>query len=99
MGRTEFLTLTITSEPRLESANHNESEMALFYECMQSCTQNMLDTADIVRDGDVTTIDKGFSVRLRLAGCSKTDGIYNLVARIYILLTKSPRKSPRVSGP
>ena len=28
-----------------------ESEMALFYECMQKCSQNMLDTANIVRDG------------------------------------------------
>ena len=33
-----------------------ESEMALFYECMQKCAQNVLDTADIVRDGDVSPI-------------------------------------------
>jgi hypothetical protein len=52
MGRTEFLTPTIRSEPRLESANHNESEMALFFECMVQCAQKALDTADIVRDGD-----------------------------------------------
>ncbi len=26
--------------------------MALFYECMQKCAQKVLDTADIVRDGD-----------------------------------------------
>ena len=28
--------------------------MALFNECMQSCAHIVLDTADIVRDGDVT---------------------------------------------
>src|SRR5450432_3146371 len=27
-----------------------ESEMALFLECMQSCAQKVVDTADIVRD-------------------------------------------------
>ena len=27
--------------------------MALFYECMQKCAQKVLDTADIVRDGDL----------------------------------------------
>jgi hypothetical protein len=37
LGRTEYLTRTIQSEPRLERANHNESEMALFSECMQKC--------------------------------------------------------------
>ncbi len=29
--------------------------MALFSECMPSCAQNVLDTADIVRDGDFST--------------------------------------------
>ncbi len=28
----------------------NESEMALFSECMPKCAQKRLDTADIVRD-------------------------------------------------
>ena len=28
--------------------------MALFYECIQKCARKLLDTADIVRDGDVT---------------------------------------------
>jgi hypothetical protein len=28
----------------------NESEMALFYECMRKCARKLLDTADIVRD-------------------------------------------------
>ena len=32
----------------------NESEMALFYECRQKCSQKLLDTADIVRDRDVS---------------------------------------------
>ena len=29
-----------------------ESEMALFYECMLQCARKVLDAADIVRDGD-----------------------------------------------
>jgi len=28
----------------------NESEMALFFECMLRCVQKVLDTADIVRE-------------------------------------------------
>ena len=32
-----------------------ESEMALFYECIRKC--DLLDTADIVRDGDLTPIN------------------------------------------
>jgi len=31
--------------------------MALFNECMQSCAHIVLDTADIVRDGDLSPID------------------------------------------
>jgi hypothetical protein len=31
----------------------NESEMALFSECMLKCDRKLLDTADIVRDGDL----------------------------------------------
>ncbi len=30
--------------------------MALFNECMQGCALEMLDTADIVRDGDLATV-------------------------------------------
>jgi hypothetical protein len=53
MGRTELLTLTIRSEPRLEMRKTiHESEMALFFECMRSCAHRVLDIADIVRDGD-----------------------------------------------
>jgi hypothetical protein len=29
--------------------------MALFFECMQECAQKVLDAADIVRDGDLST--------------------------------------------
>ncbi len=32
--------------------------MALFNECMQECARKGLDTADIVRDGDLTPIDE-----------------------------------------
>ena len=30
--------------------------MALFYECMERCAHIVLDIADIVRDGDFTTV-------------------------------------------
>jgi hypothetical protein len=33
-----------------KSNTFNESKMALFYECTQSCARKVLDTADIVRD-------------------------------------------------
>jgi hypothetical protein len=56
LGRTEFLTAAIASEPWSESATFNESEMALFFECMLQCAQKALDSADIVRDGDLTPI-------------------------------------------
>jgi hypothetical protein len=29
--------------------------MALFFECMLECARKVIDTADIVRDGDITT--------------------------------------------
>jgi hypothetical protein len=38
----------------LEAQTIHESEMALFSECMQWCARKTIDTADIVRDGDVT---------------------------------------------
>ena len=38
--------------------------MALFHECMQSCAHIVLDTADIVRDGDITTV-AGLSRQIR----------------------------------
>lgn len=33
--------------------------MALFFECVQQCARKTLDTADIVRDGDLSTAKKG----------------------------------------
>ena len=66
MGRTEFLTLTIRSEPRLESANQpRERNGALQQECMHSCAHTVIDTADIVRDGDLTPIERGFRAPLK----------------------------------
>jgi hypothetical protein len=52
----------------LESATFNESEMALFFECMLECARKVIDTADIVRDGDLSTVDGSFdsSVSCRL---------------------------------
>jgi hypothetical protein len=32
--------------------------MALFNECMQSCAHIVLDTADIVRDGDISPFER-----------------------------------------
>jgi hypothetical protein len=41
--------------------------MALFFECMPQCAQKVFDTADIVRDGDVTPtmLDLGRSSKPR----------------------------------
>ena len=56
MGRTEFLTPTIRSEPWVGKRKPTKrAKWRSFYECMQECAQNLVDTADIVRDGDVTT--------------------------------------------
>jgi hypothetical protein len=33
-----------------KSNSFNESEMALFYECMLMCARKLLDTADIVKE-------------------------------------------------
>ena len=46
---------TFNSEPRLNAQLIYESEMALFPECMLSCAQRVLDIANIVRDGDLST--------------------------------------------
>ena len=40
----------LCGEPWLEQQLFIESEMALFLECRLTCVQNMLDTADIVRE-------------------------------------------------
>ena len=45
---------TISSEPKVGLANFNQSEMALDSERMPQCARKRLDTADIVRDGDVS---------------------------------------------
>jgi hypothetical protein len=57
MGRTEFLTWkTITSEPTVGKGNTiNESEMALFFECMQQCARKVLDTGRHCQRGDFST--------------------------------------------
>jgi hypothetical protein len=43
---------TIRSEPRLEGANNLRERNGALHECMQSSPHIVLDTADIVRDGD-----------------------------------------------
>jgi len=59
MGRTECQTriliasgLWLASKGKSNSSSNssNESEMALFFECMLLCAQKVLDTADIVRE-------------------------------------------------
>src|SRR5208337_2796431 len=46
-----------------------ESEMALFYECIQKCARKLLDTADIVRDGDFTPVLAKHSKSFSLIDC------------------------------
>jgi hypothetical protein len=54
MGRTESLNLKNDYERACGWYGHfNKSEMALFSECMDRYAQKLLDTAGIVRDGDV----------------------------------------------
>jgi hypothetical protein len=54
MGRIETSDLKrITSEPvvgKAKSKTFNESEMALFSECMQKCGKKGIDRAGVVRD-------------------------------------------------
>src|ERR1700722_7737769 len=38
-----------------KAQTNDESEMALFFECMLQCAQKVLDAADIVRDGDLSS--------------------------------------------
>src|SRR5271167_3382767 len=42
-----------------KSNRFNESEMALFYECMLKCARKLLDTADIVRDAMLRQLTLG----------------------------------------
>ena len=58
LGRTEFLALMIQSEPRLKSANHpRERNGALLTSAHRSVPKTVLDTADIVRDRDLSPIE------------------------------------------
>jgi hypothetical protein len=75
MGRTEFLTWkTITSEPTVGKGNTiHESEMALFFECMQQCARKVLDTGRHCQRGDFSpTIMRQFSYpRFRSIPCGR----------------------------
>jgi hypothetical protein len=56
MGRTESLNLKNDYERACGWYGHfNKSEMALFSECTERYAQNMLDTADIVREAMFST--------------------------------------------
>ncbi|MGC2173208.1 MAG: hypothetical protein WA555_03485, partial [Candidatus Sulfotelmatobacter sp.] len=46
----------LAASPGWKAQTIYESEMALFSECMQRCARKVLDTADIVRDRDVSTV-------------------------------------------
>ena len=51
MGRTESPDLKrLRASLGWNGRTFNESEMALFSECMVQCAQKLLDTADIVRE-------------------------------------------------
>src|SRR6266404_6609492 len=54
MGRTEFLTETITSESWLESATHQRERNGALLRVHAPVCSKSVDTADIVRDGDLT---------------------------------------------
>jgi len=56
-GRTEFWLQRLEASPGWKAQTTHESEMALFYECMQWCARILLETADIVRDGAFSPID------------------------------------------
>jgi hypothetical protein len=56
MGRTKFRPQRLTASPGWKAQTFNQSEMALFSEPMPSCAPKELDAADIVRDGDITTV-------------------------------------------
>jgi hypothetical protein len=49
-GSLENLMLDLIWSARLDRHIFNESEMALFFECMLSCARKVLDIAEIVRD-------------------------------------------------
>jgi hypothetical protein len=76
--------------------------MALLLECMQQCARKMLDTADIVREGDVTPVEM-FAYRLaaritcRLPTSRELIGLVNRSAFIVTYVVKLPQKP--ISGP
>jgi hypothetical protein len=49
LGRTEFLNPNDSKRAQVGNAQTiHESEMALFYECIQQCARKPIDTADVV---------------------------------------------------
>ncbi len=54
MGRTEFLTATIASEPLVGKRSLQRERNGALLRVHAAVCSKMLDTADIVRDGDVT---------------------------------------------
>ena len=74
MGRTESLNLKNDYERACGWYGHfNKSEMALFSECTDRYAQNMLDTADIVREAifhQPVTSSAG-NAELRVAGARR----------------------------
>ena len=51
-----------------KSKTFNESEMALFLECRQQCPNYQLDSADIVREGDLSPMRGGQCSQVTLQG-------------------------------
>jgi hypothetical protein len=63
MGRTEFRSDFDYKRAWVgKGKTFNESEMALFCECMPPCARKVLDTADIVRDAMLRQLRIGMSV-------------------------------------
>src|SRR4030081_3502836 len=62
----------LAASPGWKAQTTHESEMALFYECMERCAHIVLDIADIVRNGDfspTTSISESlYRQRASLAG-------------------------------
>jgi hypothetical protein len=68
--------------------------MALFNECMHSCAHIVLDTADIVRDGDFSpTTILLFPSHLKTLN-AETDDSGELLATIDVAVQKAPKTSP-----
>src|SRR3979490_2554864 len=58
----------LAASPGWKAQTTHESEMALFYECMERCAHIVLDIADIVRDGDLLTVTVAINMRRRNVG-------------------------------